>query len=86
MSMQYIFRSVVKYLFPLFILVPIVMFWRGVWGLLDLYFLPEDKTMSYIITTVISFLILLALEVRFNKKGETVLIQTKKDPIKIRLG
>jgi membrane protein CcdC involved in cytochrome C biogenesis len=74
----------VSYLTP--ILIPIVMFWRGVWGVLDILFFPEDKLLSYGLCIFIGFIVLLIVEVRFNQKGETVYIQSKKSPIKIRLG
>jgi len=36
----------------------IVLFWRGVWGLADLYLFPENKLLSYSISIIIGILIL----------------------------
>ena len=43
------------------LIVAIVCVWRGVWGLLDLYLIPESPDMSFIISVIIGFIILLAL-------------------------
>jgi membrane protein CcdC involved in cytochrome C biogenesis len=80
------FKKRASYLTPILILVPIVMFWRGVWGLLDVIFFPDDKLISYGLCVFIGFSILLITEVRFNSNGETIYIQSKKSPVKVRLG
>ncbi len=41
-----------------FIGVAVVAFWRGVWGLMDLYIFPDHLTMSYIASVVIGLIIL----------------------------
>ncbi|MBW2992503.1 hypothetical protein KY345_04770, partial [Candidatus Woesearchaeota archaeon] len=38
----------------------IVSFWRGVWGLMDLYIFPENYLLSYVSSTVIGLAILVA--------------------------
>lgn len=37
-----------------------VLFWRGAWGLLDLYFFPNDPLISYGVSLVVGFVILFA--------------------------
>ena len=36
----------------------IVIFWRGAWGLLDLYFFPGNETLSYIISIFLGLFLL----------------------------
>ena len=36
----------------------IVIFWRGAWGLLDLYFFPGDPLMSYVFSAVLGMVVL----------------------------
>ena len=36
----------------------IVVFWRGVWGLLDVYLLPDDETLSYTVSVFIGLALL----------------------------
>lgn len=40
------------------IVVAIIMLWRGVWGLLDLYLFPEMPTLSYLVSIGLSLLVL----------------------------
>jgi hypothetical protein len=35
----------------------IIMFWRGVWGLLDVYLFPSNPTLSYSLSFLISLLL-----------------------------
>ena len=42
----------------LIIVVAIIMLWRGVWGLLDLYLFPGVPTLSYLVSIAISLLVL----------------------------
>jgi len=35
----------------------IIVFWRGVWGLLDLYLFPDQPLLSYIICIIIGLAI-----------------------------
>lgn len=42
----------------LFVATGVVLFWRGTWGLMDLYLRPEDPLVSYILSLVIGLLIL----------------------------
>ena len=46
----------------------IVSFWRGVWGLLDIYLFPANKILSCIASILIGLLILLAIASYKSKK------------------
>lgn len=35
----------------------IIMFWRGVWGLMDVYIFPDDLPLSYAVSFLISVLL-----------------------------
>lgn len=37
----------------------LIFFWRGIWGLLDLYLLPHFPAASYIISVVIGIVLLI---------------------------
>ncbi len=50
-------------LFALIIGVAVIMFWRGIWGLLDVYFLPNDVGLSLVLSAVIGLVILVACDV-----------------------
>jgi len=45
-------------LYALLIATSMVMLWRGVWGLLDIYLFPQNRTISYILSVIIGILIL----------------------------
>ena len=45
-------------LFALIIGIAVIMFWRGIWGLLDVYFLPNDQGLSLVLSAVIGLVIL----------------------------
>ncbi|MCB1937453.1 MAG: hypothetical protein KDF59_16115 [Nitrosomonas sp.] len=42
----------------LIIVVAIIMLWRGVWGLLDIYLFPDIPTLSYVVSISMGILIL----------------------------
>jgi hypothetical protein len=42
----------------LIVAVGAVFIWRGIWGLLDIYFFPNNQVLSYALSAVIGFLIL----------------------------
>ena len=54
-------------LFALLIGTSIIMLWRGIWGLLDTYFFPQTKPVSYILSVIIG-LIVLSMTGRIVKK------------------
>lgn len=37
-----------------------VLFWRGAWGLMDLYIFPDDVALSYLTSLVVGIAILIA--------------------------
>jgi hypothetical protein len=39
----------------------IVSFWRGVWGLMDIYLFPENRVLSLVISLIIGLVILFAI-------------------------
>lgn len=45
-------------LFAIAIGFSVVAFWRGIWGLLDIFLLPENELWSFIISTCIGLIIL----------------------------
>jgi hypothetical protein len=40
----------------------VVLFWRGVWGLLDIYLFPENLTLSFFVSVVVGLGILYFLK------------------------
>ncbi|MBU0458525.1 hypothetical protein KJ652_06620 [Patescibacteria group bacterium] len=58
-----IYLSVIERKHPVFnsILIgtAIVLFWRGIWGLLDLYLFPNNETASFAFSALLGILILL---------------------------
>jgi len=47
----------------------IIMFWRGIWGLMDHYLFPDNPLVSHILSIVIGILILYSTE----KMGEYII-------------
>ena len=47
-------------LFALLIGFAVISFWRGVWGLLDIYLLPNNQSASFWISIIIGIVILTA--------------------------
>ena len=50
-------RSVKKIGYTILIAFAIVSFWRGVWGLMDLYLFPNNLTLSFSISVLIGIAI-----------------------------
>ena len=48
-----------KILFAIIIGFAVVAFWRGVWGLMDIYLLPNNLTLSFLVSIVIGIAILI---------------------------
>jgi ABC-type xylose transport system permease subunit len=52
-------KKVVKYNLKIFLLfVAVVMIWRSIWWLLDIYLFPYNHTLSYLITLLWGLLII----------------------------
>lgn len=49
------------------IAIAVVFFWRGVWGLMDLYIFPDNLTLSYIISLVIGLGILTSTRMLYDQ-------------------
>lgn len=47
--------------------VGVVLFWRGVWGLLDLYFFPNNPLLSYLFSILMGLIILWFDDGEFNE-------------------
>lgn len=45
--------------FSLIVLSGVVCLWRGIWGLLDMYLLPLDPTLSYSISVFIGMAVII---------------------------
>ena len=51
-------RGIKKVLYTILIAFAIVSFWRGVWGLMDLYLFPNNEILSFSISVLIGLVIL----------------------------
>jgi uncharacterized ion transporter superfamily protein YfcC len=51
-----------NYFKTLVLAIAIVLFWRGVWGLMDLYFFPNMLPLSFILSILIGLLILYSVK------------------------
>ena len=51
-------RRIKKVLYTIIIAFAIVSFWRGVWGLMDLYLFPNNYTLSLLVSVLIGLTIL----------------------------
>jgi len=49
-------------LFAVIIGAAMIMFWRGVWGLLDLYLLPDSPDLSFLLSALVGLGILAACD------------------------
>ena len=47
-----------KFISPLITGIAVIAFWRGLWGLMDLYLFPENEILSYFISALLGVLIL----------------------------
>ena len=52
------FKKRHKVLHILLVAIAVVMFWRGAWGILDTYFLPDNLLASYLASIFVAFVIL----------------------------
>lgn len=55
-------RYLKEVFYTLAIAFAIVLFWRGAWGLLDLYLFPKNHVLSYILSIIFGILILYKTE------------------------
>jgi len=45
----------------------IIMFWRGLWGLMDLYLFPENPTLSFSASALLGLLLLWSNDFRLKE-------------------
>ena len=50
-------------LFALIIGTAVIMFWRGIWGLLDVYLFPNEPGLRFLLSAIIGLAILAACDV-----------------------
>lgn len=55
-------RTLKKVFYALLIAFAIVSFWRGVWGLMDIYVYPNTPVMSFVLSIIIGVIILYLTE------------------------
>lgn len=55
-------RSMKKVFYTLLLAFAIVSFWRGAWGLMDLYLLPNNPFASFMVSLAIGIVILYSTE------------------------
>ena len=55
-------RKIKKVVHTLLIALAIVAFWRGVWGLMDIYLFPNNAIVSFSFSVIIGILILSVTE------------------------
>lgn len=51
-------RSLRNILFTIIIAFAIVSFWRGIWGLMDLYLFPGNQVVSLLVSVLLGIIIL----------------------------
>ncbi len=51
-----------SFLHIILIAMAVVLFWRGAWGLMDLYVFPENDLLSYVVSLVVGIGILFATQ------------------------
>lgn len=51
---------------PLLTGIGLIAFWRGLWGLMDLYLFPENETISYFVSLSLGLLILYLVHLDFH--------------------
>lgn len=51
-------REIIEVIYTVIIAFAIISFWRGIWGLMDLYLFPHNQGISFLISLIIGILIL----------------------------
>ena len=60
-------RRLKKTLEILLVAFAVISFWRGVWGLMDLYLFPNNHIISFTISIIVGLVILYTTESVFDK-------------------
>lgn len=55
-----------KFTYTILVAFAIVIFWRGIWGIMDLYFFPNMLPLSFILSIFFGFLILFSVKRSWN--------------------
>jgi putative flippase GtrA len=56
-----------KNIFTFFVLIAIILIWRGIWGLGDLYLFPSNELISLLSSILIGIIILLGLRFTMSR-------------------
>ena len=56
-----------KVSYTILIAFAIILFWRGIWGLMDAHLFPKNHTLSYIISIIVGIIILYKTETLVGK-------------------
>lgn len=54
-------------IFSLIIMSGMISLWRGIWGLLDMYLMPNNPTMSYILSALLGIGVISATHYTIDK-------------------
>lgn len=55
--------------YAIFVGLALVMFWRGAWGLMDMYIFPDYELNSYIASIILSLVLLFVIRRRIGDLG-----------------
>lgn len=62
-------KTTIKDIIPIIIIsIAIVSFWRGIWGLMDLYIYPNNSLLSHSISVGIGLIVIIAITF-YRRKG-----------------
>ncbi len=53
--------------YSIFIGISIIMFWRGLWGLMDLYLFPDNHLLSYLVSVFLGLFLLYINDFRLKE-------------------
>lgn len=57
-------------LYAIVIAIGIISFWRGLWGLLEIYIFPNNPEASYLVTLLVGLVLLLLTEQVIDQFGD----------------
>ncbi|NCO05057.1 MAG: hypothetical protein GW939_02820 [Candidatus Magasanikbacteria bacterium] len=53
--------------FGLIIMSAMICLWRGIWGLLDIYLIPNDPSLSYLISLILGIAVIITTHYTIDK-------------------
>ena len=56
-----------KNIFAFFVIIALILIWRGVWGLADIFLFPSNQTISFLFSIIIGLVILAILRFTVSK-------------------